>query len=514
MVYAHDGSIVKVLGTYEHGIRDVYEITTTNGQVARSCDQHLWEITERNHANKKNKPKLVNTKYIEENIYNKYGKLRISLPENKAVSFVEKNLALHPYVLGCLLGDGSIGKNSIVFANSEKELVEKFAEFLPPNSYLSEPIDIKYTIQSQHENNKPANSIEMTNASTLETKVYSRVGELLKDHPDLNRGGIFRAYTLGIKYKGYYFRKIDDAPYSNNPVKCAMKDLGLVGKVAYEKFIPDVYKYSSVEQRLWLLKGIMDTDGTIKKNGEMELTTTSEQLAKDVVDIVRSLGGKAMVYERDRIGKSTILNGKNVTSRRISYQVNINIDKNIFYLTRKAERFNEKRKVHRIFIEKCEKVGSELVKCIKIDHPDQLYITDDFIVTHNTVEDKLKQWVYPIIHNFNKCQSSAQTEKMQKEEHIEILPVDFMMGITMNDILIVDEFQNLTEEEFKGVISRLGNKGKIFFCGDPKQTKSSVTNSCFNLAHKLKDSGLVAWTELTSNHRNPVLPLIFDILDN
>lgn len=150
---------------------------------------------------------------------------------------------------------------------------------------------------------------------------------------------------------------------------------------------------------------------------------------------------------------------------------------------------------------------------------EKIWITNK--ITKNSVgilpgflEDKMKQWVYPIIHNFNKCQSSAQTEKMQKEEHIEILPVDFMMGITMNDILIVDEFQNLTEEEFRGVISRLGNKGKIFFCGDPKQTKSSVTNSCFNLAHKLKDSGLVGWSELTSNHRNPALPLIFDILDN
>jgi len=131
-----------------------------------------------------------------------------------------------------------------------------------------------------------------------------------------------------------------------------------------------------------------------------------------------------------------------------------------------------------------------------------------------TVDEKLRQWVYPILHNFNKCQSQLQTEKMQKEGQIEILPVDFMMGITMNDILIVDEFQNLTEEEFRGVISRLGNKGKIFFCGDPKQTKSSVQNSCFNLAHKLKESGLVAWTELVANHRNELLPKIFDILDN
>lgn len=130
------------------------------------------------------------------------------------------------------------------------------------------------------------------------------------------------------------------------------------------------------------------------------------------------------------------------------------------------------------------------------------------------VEDKMDPWVFPIIQNFNQCQSPVQTEKMIKDGTIVIKPVDFLRGVTTpkKGLFIVDEFQNLSYEDFKVVLSRLGKDSKIIFCGDPTQSDYQVV-SCYPKIKHLKDSGLVGWTELTSNHRNPVLTNIFDILD-
>src|SRR5690606_19596509 len=52
IVYASDGSEVKVLGTYEHGERDVFEITTLQGRKTLTCDKHLWEVQESNYKRK------------------------------------------------------------------------------------------------------------------------------------------------------------------------------------------------------------------------------------------------------------------------------------------------------------------------------------------------------------------------------------------------------------------------------------------------------------------------------
>jgi len=69
-----------------------------------------------------------------------------------------------------------------------------------------------------------------------------------------------------------------------------LQNLTLLDTDSHTKFIPDVYKYNSRLNRLELLRGLLDTDGTVGYGGNVEYTTVSEHLANDIVEVARSLG--------------------------------------------------------------------------------------------------------------------------------------------------------------------------------------------------------------------------------
>ena len=82
---------------------------------------------------------------------------------------------------------------------------------------------------------------------------------------------------------------------SKNPIKVILTDIGLMGKKSYEKSIPDMYKNSSIRQKLELIKGLMDTDGCADASGGTTYSTSSPQLAKDLQDLIWSIGGKCSI---------------------------------------------------------------------------------------------------------------------------------------------------------------------------------------------------------------------------
>lgn len=155
-----------------------------------------------------------------------------------------------------------------------------------------------------------------------------------------------------------------------NPWLNEIKELGLNVKSAL-RFIPHKYLFNDVEKRKELLRGLFDTDGSCIKN-RTNFHTVSRKLAEDVQTLVQSLGGLARinVYDRTKEGKS------------VEYQVSINIGFCPFALQRKA--INWRPRAFRRYISSVEYVGEKEAKCIKVDHPSHLYITDSFIVTHNT----------------------------------------------------------------------------------------------------------------------------------
>lgn len=476
IVYAVDGKEVEVLGVYDHGERDVFEVTTIQNRKTLVCDKHLWEVQESNYKRKYNKPKIVDTTYIKDNLVNSYGGLRFSLPKNNAVGFKEVDLPLHPYVLGCLLGDGSC-KDSISICNIDSELLDRFNDLIKPLgcnlTKPKNPNNIAYNIKSSSENNKPGRSLKLTNTLTGEVVIYDRIGEALKTL-NIKRSSLNNRCANNRTIDNIKYEFLEDSDFSTNPVKNILNNLGLNGLRSYEKFIPDVYKYSSYEQRLELLRGLLDTDGNIKANGEVNFTTTSKRLANDITELTRSLGGKIHMCVRDRTKdqKDRKINGRQIITRRISYQIGLSFSEypELFYISRKKNRLKKTSQIHKDFIKSVEFKGKELVRCIKINHPRELYITDDYIVTHNTLSEKTDMYLKSFYDSIDKIVGKENANSIKSKVQFE--HVGFQRGNTFPEFscVIVSELQNLTASEAHTYITRLPQSSKMFLNADAVQS--------------------------------------------
>lgn len=334
-VVAGDGEKASVIGVYPQGKRRIYRITMNDGGFTEVSDNHLWEVQNRcdrqfetrtgNH-----RTRIIKTEdMLKDFIIEKDGRKNYSIdyvPEIKA--FEEKKFYIHPYLLGCLLGDGGLSTKTICFTKKDKEIVEKINSLIGGYEFV------------------------------------------------LKRGSD----------KDYYLRS-KDAAKKPNLLKEELNRLGLLGTKSATKFIPEEYLYSSHEQRLWLLRGLLDTDGYAEYKG-IEYSTASQKLAENVTELVRSLGGYASLTKRksgyrDKDGNSVSC----LDNYRITILFSANHD-NPFWLERKAKIYNPKRKLWKRYIKNIEYVGEEECQCIMIDNPCHLYITDDYIITHNTTIEK------------------------------------------------------------------------------------------------------------------------------
>ncbi len=151
---------------------------------------------------------------------------------------------------------------------------------------------------------------------------------------------------------------------------------------SHERYIPDDYKFNTVDNRMALFCGLCDTDGEVHKSGSIGYSTTSEKLANDMVWLARSLGCKAMIHP-------TIKNGW--------YRVTINAPFNPFTLKhrRAAYKPSESRYLKR-WIESIEPVGYDNGMCVTVDSEAGLYLTDQFHVTHNSA---LVAWIILFIQS-------------------------------------------------------------------------------------------------------------------
>jgi hypothetical protein len=164
-------------------------------------------------------------------------------------------------------------------------------------------------------------------------------------------------------------------------LKLAIIALGLWGKSSHEKFIPEAYKLGSVAQRVALLQGLLDTDGSVGTNGtHARFSSTSERLARDVQEVAWSIGAIASIARRQT--HFTNKHGEKQAGRpscRVSI-VHPEIDK-LFSLPRKVTLCRPIKADRRLRISRIEGIGTKPCQCIKVAHADGLYITNDFIVT-------------------------------------------------------------------------------------------------------------------------------------
>lgn len=151
------------------------------------------------------------------------------------------------------------------------------------------------------------------------------------------------------------------------------------------KYIPDAYLDASTVQRQALLQGLMDIDGTVTEE-EIFYSTSNLRLSYEIQYLVRSLGG---IASHCRCVCTTVEHGR-IKNKLLNYEVRFRVKKpsELFSNPIKKEQTNNIKQYAdglKLRIESVELVGREQTQCISVAHPDQLYITDDFVVTHNTL---------------------------------------------------------------------------------------------------------------------------------
>jgi hypothetical protein len=297
VVCTPDGKTASVTQIHPQGKQDLYRVVFQDGAVTECTLDHLWFCKPLRDG--KERWKVRPTSELLESH-------RTFVVPLGYVEREERKVLIHPYVMGCMLGDGCITTRSISFTTADQQLIDELSNYV---------------------------------------EITKRSGK----------------YAYGVL-------KIADA----------LREYNLLGTNSYTKFIPEDYLLGSIEQRKSLLQGLLDTDGYVSADGKVNFTSMSAGLRKGVVELVRSLGGTAKEFK----GHTLYIRHPDSAS--------------LFRLHRKKERCHPKTINNKIVA--IEKAGSFEAQCITIDSEKQLYVTDDYVVTHNSyamLADPLRYMAHP-----------------------------------------------------------------------------------------------------------------------
>lgn len=348
VIFGQDGSPTTVTGVYPQGKLPVYRVHLKDGRYLDVNDSHIWTVQ----TLKKKIVDMTTREMIEAGIHTKPTKtgsksFKYAIPMNGAVQYPEVQLKVNPYVLGVFIGNGSLVGNELTLSAPDDEIPEIIAQYLT-NLYQ---VDIHTERKSENE------------------------------------------YT-------YFFY------YTNAGKRTKVKTNDIFPKewchYSHEKFIPKEYLTASVEQRLDLFRGLMDTDGSVYSSTSdganrhrVRYGTVSPQLKDDIIELIRSLGLGVTVGDLTRKGKRT------------EYDIRIqcpNVYKQFLFKhsTSKLNRAREladipdKKNFDWVKIVDIEYLGyAEEQTCIKVDAPNHLFQAGDYIVTHNTEVQKLMMSYIP-----------------------------------------------------------------------------------------------------------------------
>ena len=347
-VIGGDGLPHKVIGVYPQGIRPVYKVEFSNGTSCECDIDHLWnvnsyyqrrtkkyvKISERNKTNGKKKIAVPDNTFrtlslrqiIDRGIIKHFDGIMhdryvFKVPTIMPVEFKSQEVEIDPYLVGYYIGDGCYQRQTITVGVQDKEAL------------------------------------------------YEQLSPILENdlHP-------------------YFYQ--DKNCWSFNIVGDTRKKcVSMLGIGTSEtKEIPEIYLWNNKDIRIAVLQGLMDSDGTVDKRGHSEFSTKSRKLAEQVQFIVRSLGGYASIKEKNTNYFSKKLNER--VDCGLSYRVSITLcDSSIklFRLERKQNRLKYRTKYNeQIYITNVEFVRNDYTQCILVDSDEHLYVTEDFIVTHNT----------------------------------------------------------------------------------------------------------------------------------
>ena len=519
-VINEEGSPVQVLGVYPKGEKEVYKLTTMDGTSTECCADHLWFTYTKEERKRGKKGKVRSTKEIIETIYRKkvYGKNKLKanhlLPRNKAVMYNKQELPIHPYLLGVLLGDGSFS-NSISFSNTDEELIDRVDDLVNKFGGKIKRMgeNIQYNISTNPDSCKSYRPIRATNINTGEVVIYPRIGIAIKQ-TKLSRNQLNSACKKGNPINNVIYTFLSAEIKWTNTLKEKIDKLGLLHTNALTKFIPDIYKYNSIECRLEILRGLMDTDGTVKKTGESSFCSISKQLSQDLIEITRSLGGRATLCSRNRIGKQSKMKGRVIITRHISYEFTVSLPEeyNPFYISRKHKYYKQKM-IHGQWIMSIEPIGYKKVQCILVDSPRHLYLTDNFLITHNTYQEKFYPFLQNYITNLKHFIKGQDIAHLLDQYRFRIVPLQLIRGASyINSLVIADEMQVCEDLEILTLGTRIGEGSKLVIMGDLDQRDEKIAKEKTGMWHLFhsqiaKSSSLVAAIELQTSERSPTARL-------
>lgn len=326
-IFGSDGKLTTIIGVYPQGIKPLYEFSFQDGRSILACDEHLWTVFDYQAKLWKTLPtkELLRRGVSFERKRKDSDKIstvyNYYIPITKPLEYEHKDTKIDPYLLGLWLGDGH--SQSSRFTSIDREIINYVENFAKNNGYL------------------------------------------------------FRETVLG---GGVSDIAISTPPNKPNPILDALRDSNL----QYNKHIPKEYYRTSLNQRLSLLQGIMDTDGTCSKGGSISISLANERLSYDVLDLARSLGIHAKIKKEEGsyIKKDDTLN--------VYWRVTMFTSLPVFRLKRKLERIDKnpnnsrKNKMTRVAITDIKLHSESKATCIRVDNESSEFVTNDYIVTHNS----------------------------------------------------------------------------------------------------------------------------------
>jgi phosphate starvation-inducible protein PhoH and related proteins len=370
LVIGSNGEPTPVLGVYPQGAKDTYRVTAQDGASTLASGDHLWAVATSDDRRRGKPWRVIQTRDM-------VGRLRTAhhhsyeLPLlTSPVEFEPRDVPLDPYALGLLLGDGCpTGSTTSRSSTTDREPVVALEEAIPG----------------------------------IRARPHGRI-----DHV-LNR-----------------VRAPGDLMTTENPVTGVLRGLGLLGTRSDPKSVPEGYLLNSSTVRLALLQGLLDADGGQRgRTSRIQYLTTSPRLREDVLFLVRSLGGVAYWCA----GPAGCIPG-GARRREVpheAYVLDIQLPAGVvpFRLPSKSLLYEESGGGRPMrFVDRIEPAGVEESVCIQVAAADSLYVTEDFLLTHNTLNDAF---------------------------------------------VILDEAQNTSPEQMKMFLTRLGFGSRMVVTGDVTQ---------------------------------------------
>ncbi len=323
-----DGEPSVVAGIYPQGERQVYRVRFADGRSTECCDEHLWSVRYRDWDG----PRVLPTSKLREMLTKARYRNRLFV-EPFAGEFGEHaELPVDPWLLGALIGDGNMKGTAIRFSSADPAIIERV-------TVLAEELGLAVTK--------------------------------------------LRGYDLRLVRKPAIEGAAGGVRLRVNPLKAALEGLGLWDRGADTKFIPERYMAAPARDRRALLAGLIDTDGWVESWGSVRFATASRTLADQVVSLTRSLGGSGS-WTRKR----TSYTYEGVRREGLpAYVCNLQLPdaSTLGLLSAKGERAaGGRERQRRLNIVAIEPTRVCETRCIAVSHPSRLYVTDDYIVTHNT----------------------------------------------------------------------------------------------------------------------------------